>query len=264
MTQLPLRGQRILVTRAKEQAGFLAEKLRSLGAEPLEFPTIAIAPLEDFQLLDHAIQRLTASQYDWTIFTSVNGVRSFFERVRALGYDPHQFSAVKRAAIGPATAAALDRHGLSADYVPQRYLAEEIAAGIGNVRGQRILLPRADIARRYLAEALRAKGAIVEEVASYRTLPADSEATRLQTLLCRGEIDLITFTSASTVRHFAQLLDGLDLRQAVGNAKIACIGPVTAQAAEALGLEVKILAEEHTIEGLVRAITLGDRESCVR
>jgi len=254
MTHLPLRDKKILITRAKEQAGGLSERLRALGAEPIEFPTIAIAPLEDFSPLDCALKHLAVSHYQWVIFTSVNGVRFFFERLKALGYNARLLSAVKLAAIGPATAEALAQHGLKVHYMPTRYLAEEIAAGVGDVLGQRILLPRAAIAPKKLAEELRAKGALVDEVAAYRTLPTDAKADELQKLLGNGQIDLIAFTSASTVQNFAKLLDGLDLTQALSKVKVACIGPITAQAAEELGLKVHILAEEHTIDGLVKAI----------
>ncbi|MFN4218562.1 MAG: uroporphyrinogen-III synthase [Candidatus Bipolaricaulia bacterium] len=254
MTNLPLQGKRILITRAKEQAGVLAERLRALGAEPVEFPTIAIAPLEDFSLLDRAIKRLAASSYDWAIFTSTNGVRLFCERLKALGYEAQLLSRVKLGAIGPATAEALAQHDLTVRYMPTRYVAEELAAGLGDVSGQRILLPRADIARKQLAQALRAKGASVDEVAVYRTLPAGSKATELKDLLRNGQIDLITFTSASTVRHFVQFLDGIDLAQVLSEVKVACIGPVTAKVAKELGIEAHIVAAEHTIDGLVRAI----------
>lgn len=255
---LQLQGKRILVTRAKEQASVLSERLRALGAEPIELPTITIAPLEDFQLLDRAIKLLVDAQYDWIIFTSANGVRFFLERLQVLGHDAQRLSAMKLAAIGPATAEALKKRGLKVHYMPTRYLAEEIAAGIGDVQGKSILLPRADIAPRQLAEALRAKGALVDEVVAYRTLPADAQAARPKKLL--NEIDVITFTSASTVRHFAQLLDGPDLVRALSKVKVACIGPITAKAAEELGLKVDILAEEHTIDGLVKAIVreVGD------
>lgn len=255
MMNLPLlQGKRILITRAKEQASVLSEMLRALGAKPIELPTITITPLEDYSPLDRAIQLIVTSQYDWVIFTSVNGVQFFFERFAALGYDARLLSRVKIAAIGPATAKAIEQNGLKIDYMPTRYLAEEIAIGIGDVRGQRILLPRADIARKQLAKALRAKGALVDEVPVYCTRPAGSKATELKDLICNDQIDLITFTSASTVRNFAQLLDGLDLTQALKKVKVACIGPVTAEAAKELGIEVQIVAEEHTIAGLVKAI----------
>lgn len=254
MTYLPLRGKRILITRAQEQAGALSEQLRALGAKPIVLPLITLAPLEDFSTLDQAIQLLAASHYDWVIFTSVNGVRFFCERLQALGYNALSMKTVKLAAIGPATAEALVQHGLKVNYRPRRYLSEEIAAGIGDVRGQYILWPRANIARKQLAQALRAKGAWVDEVAAYRTRPADAKAAQLKKLLCDEPIDFITFTSASTVRHFAQLLGGLDLAQALKVVKVACIGPITARAAQELGIQVLIVAVEHTIEGLVRAI----------
>jgi uroporphyrinogen III methyltransferase/synthase len=254
MTCLPLEGKRVLVTRAVEQAASLSQKLRALGAEPIEFPMIKLAPPADLSPLDRAIQRLTASQYDWVIFTSVNGVCFFCQRLRALGYEEHCWSTGKLAAIGPATAAALTKQGLKVDYMPARYLAEEIAAGIGDVRGQRILLPRADIARKPLTQELLARGALVDEVAAYRTVLANSKVAQLKELLKARRIDFITFTSASTVRNFAHLLEGSDLAQALSTTKIACIGPVTAEAAREQGIDVHIMAEEHTMNGLVEAI----------
>jgi uroporphyrinogen III methyltransferase/synthase len=248
----PLYGKRVLVTRSREQASLLAERLAGLGAEPVEFPTIRIVPPEDFGPVDEAIADLAS--YQWVIFTSVNGVKALGARLQALGKDARALAGVKVAAIGPATAKALAQYGLVADYVPDKYVAEEVAAGLGQVAGQRILLPRADIAREALAVELGAKGAVVDEVTAYRTVPAEPSDDVRQMLLA-GEVDIVTFTSSSTVRNFAALLDGLDPAQVLAQTVVACIGPITAQTARELGIRVDVVAEEYTINGLVEALT---------
>jgi uroporphyrinogen III methyltransferase/synthase len=247
----PLFGKRILVTRAREQASELARRLAELGAEPIEFPTIRIAPLDDYAQLDAAL----AQKYDWVIFTSVNGVRFVWERLTALGRDARAFADTHLAAIGSATAEALARHGLRADFVPREYVAEAIVEQIGEVAGQRVLLPRADIARETLAHDLRARGAHVDDVAAYRTIITDASDPRAQDIraqLERGEIDVITFTSSSTVRGFVNAIQFpiSNLQSLI----VACIGPVTVHTARELGLRVDVVAEEHTIAGLVAAL----------
>lgn len=246
----PLLGRRVLVTRPAAQAGDPIRRLRELGAEPITCPTIRILPPDDFGPLDAAIRRLP--QYDWLIFTSVNGVHFFFQRLEVLGRK-EALAMVRLAAIGPATADALAAQGLPVDFVPRQYVAEAIVEGIGDVTGQHILLPRADIARKALANGLRTKGAVVDEVTAYRTVPASPGD--LMTLLGRGgRIDIATFTSPSTVRNFVVLLGDRSPGEVLGDAVVACIGPITARAAQAVGLTVDIVAEEHTVRGLVRAI----------
>ncbi len=242
----PLRGLRIIVTRASEWAGEFSQRLAALGAQPLEMPAIRIAPVEDTGPLDGAIAQL--SGYDWAIFTSQNGVSAFWQRLEALGLDGRALHPLRIAAIGPATAAALRARGIEPDYVPEEFVAEAILAGIGDVAGQRILLPRADIARPLLAEGLRARGAIVDEIAAYRTLPADGplpDPDRLR------QADAITFTSSSTVRHFVQAAGG---PEALRGLVVACIGPITAATCREVGLTPHVVAEEYTLEGLVQAL----------
>ena len=248
----PLFGKRILVTRTHEQASELSQRLAELGAEPIEFPAIQILPLDDYAPLDAAL----AQKYGWVIFTSVNGVKFVWERLAALGRDARAFASTCLGAIGPATAEELARHGLRADLVPHEYVAEAILEQIGNVAGQRILLPRADIARETLAQGLRERGAIVDEIAVYRTVTIDANdprAQQIRALIERSEIDAITFTSSSTVRG---LVAALDHKSEIINQKfkIACIGPITAQAARDLGLRVDVIAKDYTIEGLVNAL----------
>jgi uroporphyrinogen III methyltransferase/synthase len=247
----PLFGKRVLVTRSREQASALSQQLRELGAEPLEYPAIEIAPPKDIAPLDEAIARLPT--YDWLIFTSANGVRALVDRMSEKGTDIQALARPKIAAIGPATAQALAGYGLRVDYLPEVYTSEEIAAGIGDVAGQRMLLPRAARAPKQLAQALRGKGAVVDEVAAYRTL-AVAAPDELKALLSDGQIDIVTFTSSSTVRNLVASLQGPTPADVLSRCLVACIGPVTARTAARLGIRVDVVAREHTIPGLVEAI----------
>jgi uroporphyrinogen-III synthase len=218
---------------------------------PIVFPTIKIAPLEDASLLDEAIRHL--DQYHWIIFTSVNGVKAFWDRLDVVGAGlaPARFGHTQHiAAIGPATAQVLAAHGVTVTLIPDKYIAEAIVENIGNVQGQRILLPRADIAREALAIELQKRGALVDEIAAYRTLPAVPDPVGLAEL--QRDIDVITFTSSSTVRNFIALV-GRD--SFPPSTLIACIGPITASTARELGLRVDIMASEYTMTGLVAALT---------
>ena len=250
----PLFGLRVLVTRPRRKAGETAARLRELGAEPILFPTIAIQPPENWQPLDAAVADLARRDYDWVIFTSTNGVRFFWERLEEAGLDARAFGGVRLAAIGPVTAEALREHGLQPDLVPGQYVAEAILDEIGRLSGKRVLLPRANIARPALAKGLLELGAEeVDEVSAYQTVPAGREdAERVREMLAGGEIDVLTFTSSSTVRNFAAAMEPLpDLPEGT---TVACIGPITAQTARAWGLPVHVSAEEHTIPGLVGAL----------
>jgi uroporphyrinogen III methyltransferase/synthase len=212
--------------------------------------------------LDAAIRHI--HQYDWIIFTSTNGVRAFMERLWTLGWDARSLARVKLAAIGPATATALEQCRLRADYVPDQYVAEAVAAGLDDVRGQRILLPRTDIARPALAIALREAGATVDEVTAYRTVLAEGvqgstsagglvspTSEDVRQMLVENQIDVVTFTSSSTVRNLVALLGDVEpLRGAL----IACIGPITAGTACEMGLRVDVIAEEYTIDGLIEVL----------
>ena len=243
-----LRGKKILVTRAQKQAADLCNALTAEGAQPIQFATIEISPLQDFQQLDSALQAAAAGQYAWVIFTSVNGVEACQERLAPNNLSVIKaFSAAQIAAIGPSTASALHELGAPVDFMPTEYVAERILDGLGDVNGKRILLPRAELARAALAEALVAAGAIVDEVPVYHTIQPAPDPAGLAAL--RDGVDVITFTSSSTVRNFVALVG-----TQTGAAKIACIGPITAQTAQALGLCVDIIAKEYTIPGLVQAL----------
>lgn len=250
----PLSGQKILVTRRREQAAALADKIEQLGGEPVEFPVIRLADPEDFTPLDRSIEELES--YHWVIFTSVNGVQAFFNRLRYHKKDVRALHKAKLCAIGPETSKALEKYGLLVEYVPLEYRAERIAEGLrGRLSaGERVLLPRAAGARAVLPGLLKETGAGVTEVAAYRTVPATNDGFLLKELLQREQIDMVTFTSSSTVSCFAALADAAFLRTLPKELTIACIGPVTAATARALSLPVDIVAEEYTIAGLVRAM----------
>jgi uroporphyrinogen III methyltransferase/synthase len=206
--------------------------------------------MPDTRPLDRAIKQL--ARYDWVIFTSVNGVSIFWERMAALDEEIDIFEGVHVAAIGPATGDALAQRGVEPDFIPDEFVAERIAEGLGDVSGLSILLPRAQLARETLATMLEDKGARVDEIATYRTLPATPDPEALDLL---QQANIFTFTSSSTVRNFVDLAGGsAAARRLTVGALIACIGPITADTAAALGLEADIVADEYTMEGLVAAL----------
>ncbi len=244
-----LAGKRILITRPRAQSEPIVRRLSSLGAIPVVFPTIEISESEDVAQLDQAIN--TLSSYAWVIFTSTNGVVHFWHRLKALRKDHQAFDGVRVAAIGPATASALRQRWVQPDFIPAEFVAEAIPPGLGDVRGQRILLPRADIARPALLHELEKAGALPEEIAVYHTLPAHPSPEELAELE-RG-IDVATFTSSSTVQNFMHILG----ERAAGLLKgvvIACIGPIAAETAHSLGLAVDVVATKYTADGLVDAL----------
>ena len=251
----PLFGKRVLVTRSRTQASRMCELLEDAGAIPVELPAIAIAPPEDFAPLDDAISRLSSLRQaqDWVIFASVNAVDAVFERLDAQGRDSRAFGAVRVGAIGPATAAALGQRGIRPDFTPSRSVSsaalEELAAYQWD--GVSVLLPAADIGRDELADGLSRLGANVERVTAYRTITPPDAAQRARDAFADG-VDIVTFTSSSTVRNLLSLLDG---KEALSDSLIACIGPVTSGTARELGLHVDIEAEEHTVDGLLESLT---------
>ena len=278
---LPLQGKRVLVTRTREQASVLSEGLRTLGAIPVEFPTIRIVPPSDWTQLDTALKRLylsasdkqagsTSYIYDWVVLTSANGVHICLQRLEQLGYDPHTLQNVRIATIGPATADALSTYGLTADIIPDAYVAEGVAEAIildarqhGIVlNGQHILLARAAEARKILAVMLRDAGALVDDVPAYYTLTAaidDERGRNLWNMLLQRQLAIITFASSSTVRNFMAWVKQCEEATGVtlvptSLPTIACIGPITSQTAREHGLTVSIEAKEFTIDGLLKAI----------
>lgn len=250
----PLFGCRVLVTRSRHQTGVLSRAIEKLGGEAVEFPTISIADPEKMETLDRVVAE--AAAYQWIIFTSVNGVSYFFDRLIKTGIDIRDLKGVRICAIGPRTRERLEEYGLRVEYVPPEYRAEEIVAGLKEkiLPGDRVLLPRADIARENLADSLRREGAFVEEVAAYRTLAGDGDTDMVRRMLSNKEIDIVTFSSSSTVKNFVRLMGEDGLQELLAGVTVACIGPVTAETARNCGLPVHVQASRYTIEGLLEAI----------
>ena len=242
----------MLVTRARSQASKLTSALEELGARCIEVPAIKLqAPSDSYAALDGAISHL--SDYHWVIFTSTNGVEGFFQRLTLAEKDARAFSRAKVAAIGTATAEELKKHGIIADVVPKEFRAEGVVeALVGEISsGTRVLIPRAMEARAVLPEALRKLGAVVEVVPVYETKAACEKPDVLKESLKNGDIDLVTFTSSSTVTNLIEALGGIE---EIKYAKTAVIGPITAETCRKNGIEPDIVAETYTIDGLVNAI----------
>ena len=250
----PLLGKRIVVTRAREQASDLVKRLAELGAECLQYPTINVIPAQDVTPLDDAINRLAA--YDWIVFTSVNGVKFFFERLFELDQDVRALNSLQTAAIGPVTSQRLREFGLKSDIIPKNYRAEAVVEAFRkeNLQGKKILLPRAAEARPVLPVELRKMGAAVDEVTTYLTEKVADRADLLIEQLTDKQIDLITFTSSSTVKNFKALLPPGNFKELLDGVTIASIGPITTDTAAELGFDVHITARTYTIAGLCNAI----------
>lgn len=252
--QRPLEGRCILVTRAQDQASSLSDALRLRGAEVVEAPAIRIEPPEDWEPVDAAIDGL--ERYHGLLFTSANGVRFFFQRLRKLGKDPAQLGGQLLGAIGPATARTLAAEGVKVDVVPREFVAEsffEALKAAAPLSERRFLLPRADIARETLPELLRSAGAQVDVIVAYRTVTAADQVAKALDRILGGEIDAVTFTSGSTVRSFFSAVDEKK-EQIRGKFVPASIGPITSRAIRELGLEPVIEARDFTTEGLANAI----------
>lgn len=250
----PLFGRRILVTRARAQASDLVRQLTDLGAVCWEHPTIDIAAYQNGQPLLEAIDQLTA--YDWLVFTSVNGVSFFFDALATKGLDTRALGHLQTAVIGPATADRLRQYGVRADIMPDNYRAEAVVAAFADIdlQNKKVLLPRALEARPVLPQALRAQGAQVDEVPAYETSLAQNQQAHILDLLETGQIDLVTFTSSSTVSNFKRMLPTERFAELVAPLTVASIGPITTQTAEELGLAVHIEADTYTIPGLCDAL----------
>lgn len=250
----PLFGKTIVVTRAREQASDLVRLLNDSGANCLEFPTIEVGLPENSDLLDDSIDNL--SKYDWIIFTSVNGVKFFFERLFERGLDSRALGNLKTASIGPVTAQRLKDFGINSDIIPESYRAESVVDAFKNeaVNGKKILLPRAKEARPVLPVELSRMGAVVDEVTVYCTHEVKDHAKRLITLLENGKVDIVTFTSSSTVKNFTALLPKDRVSELLKNVTLASIGPITSETAKDLGLNIEITAKTYTIPGLCEAI----------
>ena len=244
---LALAGKRVVVTRPRAQAASLAQALQSHGAVPILFPTIEIAPTPDTAELDRAIDAL--ADFDWVVFTSVNGVSMFADRLAQRGGTALSPSRV--AAIGPATADELRRRGVEPAFMPTEFVADRIPEGLGDLEGRSVLLPRAARARKDLARELERLGARVVELSVYHTISPEPDPTTLAEL-GRG-VDALMFTSSSTVEHFVHMT-GDQANRIAGESTVACIGPITARTAARLGIRVDVVAEPYTTEGLVAAL----------
>lgn len=248
----PLHGRSVVVTRPRHQAHGMAEKLRGFGAQVVLIPAIRIEPRAELSRLDHALENLDS--YRWVVFTSVNGVRITWDLLRKRGMSSEAFHSSRVAAIGPATARALRSRGVEPNFVPDEFVAEKVAAGIPDVDGSRILLPRAAGARPVLPEQLEARGAAVDEISIYHSVRGDATDQAIDQL--RSGVDVVTFTSPSTAENFTDIVSevGLDPNQLPGSPLIACIGPITAGAARELGYQTAVTASRYTADGLVDAL----------
>ncbi|RIK50820.1 MAG: hypothetical protein DCC59_12600 [Chloroflexi bacterium] len=242
---------KVLITRPRAQADDFADKLRIAGFEPIFFPVIEIQPIENNAALEHALQLL--DRYAWVVFTSVNAVEVVF----ALTPTPlpmGEGQGMRVAAIGPKTAEVLRQHDIEPDFIPDEFIGEAIMDGLGDLKNKWILLPRAEIARKELPEAISKAGGIAHEIIVYRTLPAEIDIKGLTAL--KSGVDVVTFTSASTVENFVAIAqkNHLDPLHLPNNPLFACIGPITAQAAQEAGFENIVVAKEYTTDGLIEAL----------
>ncbi|HET7231568.1 MAG TPA: uroporphyrinogen-III C-methyltransferase [Longimicrobium sp.] len=245
----PLSGRTVVVTRARAQASGFAAQLQALGAEVIQLAAIRVEAPEDPQPLRNAVERLDS--FDWVVVASANAVERLFAAIGETGRDARALGHARVCAVGPATAAELEKHGIRADLVPPEFMAESAVEALAStgIEGKRVLIPAARDTRRVLASGLREHGAAVTEVIAYRTVRDGAGADEVRERIASGEIDLLTFTAGSTARNFAELV-GTD----VGGARVASIGPVTSQALRELGMKVDVEASEATIDGLLRAI----------
>jgi len=257
---LPLAGCRVLVSRAKKQAGALSSLLRNLGCHVIEIPFIEIRRPTSFQALDTALKNL--ADYDWLILTSVNGVEAMFDRMAKKKIETAELDHLKIAAIGPATKSAIEAHGLKVAVTPKEYIAESVVAALAKrVKGKRVLLVRAKVARDVIPRELREAGAHVDVVEAYETVAPEASARRLRAVLASNrKPDAITFTSSSTVKNFVSLIGLRGARAALKKDELgrgvhsASIGPVTSATLRDFGLPVDIEAKQYTMQGLVDAI----------
>jgi uroporphyrinogen III methyltransferase/synthase len=254
----PLFGKRVLVTRPREQAAELVERLESMGAEAIEAPMIRIVPPDDYGPLDEVCGRV--STFDWIVFSSANAVDALFGRLLAGPQDLRALKGVKLCVVGPATAERLTRHGLKVDVMPAEYRAESVVRALaesGDVRGLKVLLPRTDIGREVIADELRKQGADVTEIVAYRTVVTDPEREGepdVYRMLLERSIDVVTFTSASAVRSLVRVLGAEPAADLLRAILVASIGPVTAEAASQYNIKTTIMPPNYTIPALVDAI----------
>lgn len=248
----PLFGKKILITRAEEQSEELVDLLVEYGARVLTLPLLKFVLPDDLKPLDSAIDNL--ERYDWLIFTSANGVRFFFNRLKEREKDVRALKGIKIMAIGPGTKKEIEKQNITVDAMPEKFIAESVVEYFGNnVEGKRFLLPRARVARDVIPRLLQERGGKVDVVTVYETVVPEIKKETLKALFEEEKIDVLTFTSSSTVRNFVQIA-GKNVSKWLDGVKIACIGPVTAETARNSGINPDIVSEEYTIKGIVDAI----------
>ncbi|MDH4100343.1 MAG: uroporphyrinogen-III C-methyltransferase [Nitrospirota bacterium] len=250
----PLFGKKVIVTRARVQSSDFTELLEANGASVVEFPTIDIVPPDDWTELDKAIDRL--SDYQWVIFTSVNGVKYFLQRLRERGRDVRDLKGIRLCTIGPRTAEEVEKLGIRVDFVPSEYKAEGIIEGLGkeSLKGQKILIPRAEVAREVLPEELKRLGAVVDVVDTYKTVRPVGDVEKVKQLFADGKVDAVTFTSSSTVENFVSMFPDTDIKALLNGVTVASIGPITKETAEKLGIRTDIMPKDYTIPALTEAL----------
>ncbi|WP_183183674.1 uroporphyrinogen-III synthase [Anoxybacteroides voinovskiense] len=248
MKHLPLAGKTVLVTRGKEQAGAFSEQLKKAGAIPIEIPLISVSAVTETGEIENCVRDLF--RYDWLVFTSANGVRFFFSFV--CDHTPLPNVAV----VGQKTATALEKRGITPSVVPDEFVAEGLAEAMKSLvkPNDRVLLVKGNLARPTLKEALVQLGADVTDLVVYETKMNESGKAQLLDLLKKNAIDVLTFTSPSTVESFMNVMNEIEWEPLLAHCVIACIGPVTKQAAEKVGLMVHICPEQYTIDGMIKAM----------
>ncbi len=253
----PLFGKRIVVTRTREQASELIAGLEEAGADCLEYSTIHIEPVDSYEVLDSELDRL--KEYHWILFSSINGIRYFFKRLFARGMDARDLKGPAIAVVGKSTADILFEYGINADLIPPVFTSEGLAESLldQGVEGRNILIPRALKAREILPETLRGAGAQVTVAPVYKNVPPQGRKDALRDELEAGKVNMVTFTSSSTVRNFLTMVDAADsaeLKELLKGVKIATIGPITAKTVTDNGLTVDVQPEVHTLPEMIRAI----------
>lgn len=261
--QKPLFGRRILVTRARSQSSALIKRIEDLGGEPVEMPMIRTVMPSDLSQIDSVLQQV--ADFDWIVLTSVNGVEFFFQRLRDLRIDIRKIGKAKIAAVGPKTVEAIEAKGLQVDLIPSNYRAEELIEEMVPLvqPGQKILLPRGDLAREILPQELQRVGCKVVELDIYQTQLDTGDAEKIASYLEKGILDIITFASSSTVKNFVKVMRTVrpDFQTLLSTTKVACIGPVTADTAVEFGLTVDAVADPYTIDGLMNAVVQVAQQS---
>ncbi len=250
----PLFAKRVLVTRTSEQAGTFSEILRDMGAEPMEFPTIKIVGPESYAGLDRAIKKL--SSYDYLLLTSVNGVKFFFERLYTLGLDVRELKGVKICAIGQVTASLIEAQNIKVDIVPKEFRAEGLLKSLGprRIKGKKFLLPRAKVAREILPKEIKRLGGMIDVKTAYRTIAPKKGAALYAKEFDKGLIDVVTFTSSSTVTNFVKIFGRANLPTLLKKCRVACIGPITADTATSFGMDVDIMPNVYTVPALANEL----------